>query len=129
MSMLTENLYGQGTNSELKIRKLDLLNEALLAVAAGNEDWLDRIDAELENIKHESKSKVPHRHITILLRNYDRITKLFDDYRLKLTGSLECRKDTGIFDFIYRTQPNFQSEILIELYQQGVIDGLKIAIS
>ncbi len=114
---------------QVRDRKLNLLREALSAVVAGDEDWLNRIDAELEVIERVEKSTDPHTHITTLLRNYDRVTQIFDDYRLKLTGSLESQRDWRMYDFIYRAQPNFQTEILCELYQQGVRDGLKIALS
>lgn len=61
------------------------------------------------------------------LRHNERVGEIFDAYRLKLTGSLDCRNDHGIFDFIYREQPLFQSEILLILYQIGYEDALKEA--
>lgn len=59
------------------------------------------------------------------LRHNDRVNEIFDAYRIKLTGSLECRKENRIYDFIYRENPRFTSEILMIMYQVGYEDGRK----
>ena len=56
------------------------------------------------------------------LRHNDRINEIFDAYRIKLTGSLECRNENRIYDFIYKGRPGFVSEILIIMYQMGYED-------
>lgn len=61
------------------------------------------------------------------LRHANRINEILDAYRIKLTGSLECRKENRIYDFIYREQPSFTSEILMIMYQIGYEDGKKAA--
>ena len=58
-------------------------------------------------------------------RHSNRINEILDAYRIKLTGSLECRKENRIYDFIYREQPRFISEILMIMYQMGYEDALK----
>jgi hypothetical protein len=59
------------------------------------------------------------------LRHTDRINEILDTYRIKLTGSLECKNENRIYDFIYREQPGFISEILMIMYQIGYEDGQK----
>jgi hypothetical protein len=54
---------------------------------------------------------------------YSRTTKLLDKYRMMLTGNLDSRNDPGMYDFIYKHQPNFQSEILDFIYLSAYIDG------
>lgn len=61
------------------------------------------------------------------LRHNERVNEIFDAYRIKLTGSLECRKENRIYDFIYRENPRFTSEILMIMYQVGYEDGRKDA--
>ncbi|HHY08273.1 MAG TPA: hypothetical protein GX530_07080 [Corynebacteriales bacterium] len=54
---------------------------------------------------------------------YSRTTELLDKYRMMLTGNLDSRNDPRMYDFIYKHQPNFQSEILDFIYLSGYIDG------
>lgn len=61
-------------------------------------------------------------------RYIDRINEILDAYRIKLTGSLECRKEGKVYDFIYREQPNFCGEILMIMYQIGYEDGQRDAL-
>lgn len=63
----------------------------------------------------------------INLQHNDRVNEIFDQYRIKLTGSLECRNEQDIYGFIYREQPGYSSEILYIMYRQGYEDGLKAA--
>lgn len=57
------------------------------------------------------------------LRHNNRINEIFDAYRINLTGSLECRNNSSIYDFIYKERPGFLSEILMIMYQMGYEDG------
>lgn len=72
---------------------------------------------------HKSEQPWFYGNYIINLQYNERINEVFDQYRIKLTGSLECKNEPGIFDFIYREQPDFCSEILYILYQQGYEDG------
>lgn len=62
------------------------------------------------------------------LRYNERVNEIFDAYRIKLTGSLDCRNDADIYGFIYKYQPRFLSEILMIMYQIGYEDGQKDAV-
>lgn len=59
------------------------------------------------------------------LMHNDRVNEIFDAYRIKLTGSLECRNEGDIYAFIYRELPMSLGEILLIMYQIGYEDGLK----
>jgi hypothetical protein len=56
---------------------------------------------------------------------YDRVTELLDEYRLKLTGSLESKKESRVFGFIYKDQSGYQTEILDFVYKKAYEDGRK----
>jgi len=56
---------------------------------------------------------------------YNRVSELFDEYRLKVTGSLESRKDGDIFEFLNVYRPGYKSEVLDFMYRKGYEDGLK----
>ena len=58
------------------------------------------------------------------INNYDRVTALFRDYRMRLTGSPEPTSNR-LYDFIYQYQPNYQTEVLDLIYAKGYKDGLK----
>lgn len=61
------------------------------------------------------------------LRHNDRVNEILDAYRIKLTGSLDCRNDADLYGFIYKHQPYFLTEILMIMYQIGYEDGQKKA--
>lgn len=60
--------------------------------------------------------------------NSNRVTELLNEYRLKVTGSLECQNDKLIYDFIYKYKVNYQAEILDFVYQKAYEDGKRDAL-
>jgi hypothetical protein len=55
----------------------------------------------------------------------DRVSQLFDEYRKKVTGSLDNKRDERLFDFVYKYRSTYQTEILDYFYRKGFEDGMK----
>ncbi len=61
------------------------------------------------------------RGCAVPINHYDRVTQLLDDYRLHVTGTLECRNDARLYDFIYRTRPTNTKESFLIMFIKKVL--------